>query len=84
MGVKYYTPTGGVEILLINIIRETDDFVYMSDGARAKKNSQWGIFHETFRDAHNFLVMREQSALDEMVFLMKQQIKKVVQAEALG
>lgn len=66
MTTKYKTERHGVVIIPLQILRETDQFVYVKAGQgerRESKVNQYSHLHDTWEDAHAFLLERTERRL---------------------
>lgn len=44
--------------------RETDKFVWPLNGRRTAKITDWDMYHDTWEEAHEFLLIRANRAID--------------------
>lgn len=61
--VKFVTGSGSrLEILEIDVDRETVNFVWI-DGVRRSKESNFELYHDSWREAHDYLKQRADNNL---------------------
>jgi len=53
------------EIEKVEIERETEHCIWIN-GRKNSKKSEWGIFHDSFDDAKNYLLSKQQSYVNSL------------------
>jgi hypothetical protein len=61
--IKYIAMSYGNEIQKIEVIKETDKTVTLPNGSRDYKSTSWKNYFDTFADAFEYLVDRENKAI---------------------
>jgi len=74
--IKYSTDSYSTKIVKVEVDRETESSVWIK-GRRTKKKSDFMTFHDSWKDAHCWLLSRAQSKLKYILIRYEERLSDV-------
>lgn len=79
--IKYFTYS--YEIQSEEIQKETEKFIFRNNGIREAKNTEWKNWHDSWLDAHDFLIKKQIKEISKTESRLQEHKNKLLKIQNL-